>query len=80
MNYDVLKPTQKGTVTLNSKWLKENLGLQKGEMILQANLPGGGVLLTRFDPGQYQSQQIQQALQQLQEQHNQSSQSGADTE
>jgi len=78
MQYNVLKPIKKGGVSLTPKWLKENLGLQEGEMILQTNLASGAVLLTRFDPRKHQSDQIEAALKELSQE--QSGESDADTD
>lgn len=78
MRYDVLKPSKRGSITLTRKWLKDNLGLENGELILQANLANGAVLLTRFDPRKHQSEQIEAALKELSRE--QSGESDADTE
>lgn len=48
--YDFLKTTsKKGGISLSAEWLKENLGIEKGDTIISVSI-GGKVLLTRFNP------------------------------
>ena len=47
--YGVLKPNNKGSITLSPVWLKNNIGVQAGDLIFHAKV-GSAVVLFKFDP------------------------------
>lgn len=53
MSYDVFKTNSKGGVTLPPKWMKKNLGVEFGDMILVEHVEEEGrsiLKLSKFNP------------------------------
>lgn len=49
--FKVIQPRKDGSVMLTQKWLKENLDLNEGEILIQT-FEQDGVLLRKFNPMQ----------------------------
>lgn len=67
MEYDVLKSkTKTGAISLSRAWLKKNLDLQPGELVLQKTEEKNGkkvVTLTKFDPREVNGDSVEESAQ-----------------